>query len=188
MEKMEVRVRIVRRYRSSFERQIGESIWLNSYIKEGVSVLNSKNEYNRCTIPRLGMALKEYDDEIDEYNEKQVEKKMRQELHKLKEKLRYGTAHQKSKKQRLNNGENDLENMPTIKATSKENIKRIIKRKRLKENLELSDKKKLDNKVKMWRELTVNLDNEAKNELFDKIQLKVPIRTIKTTKTEIRCN
>ena len=29
MEKREVRVRIIGRYRSSFERQIGDSIWLN---------------------------------------------------------------------------------------------------------------------------------------------------------------
>ena len=57
MEEMIMQPRIIRTYRSSFEREIGESVWINSAIKEGIELLNSKNEYNRCSIPRLGLTL-----------------------------------------------------------------------------------------------------------------------------------
>ena len=53
MEKMEMSVRIVRRYRTSFERQLGESVEINHNLEIGTKLLNSKNEYNRCSIPRL---------------------------------------------------------------------------------------------------------------------------------------
>ena len=45
MEELEstVRVRVIGRYRSSFERQIGESIYLNNYLKNSVTFLNSRN-------------------------------------------------------------------------------------------------------------------------------------------------
>ena len=43
---MIMQARVVKTYRSSFEREIGESIWINRALKEGVNLLNSKNEYN----------------------------------------------------------------------------------------------------------------------------------------------
>ena len=53
MEKMEMSVRIIRRYKTSFERQIGESVVIHHNLGIGTKLLNSKNEYNRCSIPRL---------------------------------------------------------------------------------------------------------------------------------------
>ena len=101
LEKLEVRMRVIGRYRSSFERQIGESIWLNSYLKEGVIILNSKNEYNRCSIPRLGLELKS-EDALEEFKEKQEEQRRKSELKRLKERLRYEGNEQKHKKRRVN--------------------------------------------------------------------------------------
>jgi len=95
-----VRVRVISRYKSSFERQIGESIWLNNYLNNGVTILNSKNEYNRCKIPRLGLELKSYD-ALEEFKEKELENQRKQELHKLKEKLRHGVELPRNKKQKL---------------------------------------------------------------------------------------
>ena len=48
MEELETKMRIIKKYKNSFERQIGESIWINYNMKEGTQLLNSKNEYNRC--------------------------------------------------------------------------------------------------------------------------------------------
>ena len=64
-------VKIVKSYRSSFERQIGESVMINHNLRENVQLLNSKNEYNRCSIPRLGLAITK-DDIIDEYRERWI--------------------------------------------------------------------------------------------------------------------
>ena len=72
MEDMIMQARVVKTYSSSFEREIGESIWINKALKEGVNLLNSKNEYNRCTIPRLGLAL-DNDQKLEEYKDKQEE-------------------------------------------------------------------------------------------------------------------
>ena len=47
--------------------------------------MNSKNEYNRCIIPRLVI---DEDESLEEYLEKQRELKVKQEIEKLKVKLR----------------------------------------------------------------------------------------------------
>ena len=78
LEKLDMRVRVIGRYRSSFKPQIGESVWLN----DGITILNSKNEYNRRKIQRLGLDLKS-EDALEEYKEKQIEAKLRQELSRL---------------------------------------------------------------------------------------------------------
>ena len=68
MEEMKFSVRVLKNYRSAFERQIGESIFINYNLKQGTALLNSKNEYNRCIIPRLGLSLEE-DEIIEEFEE-----------------------------------------------------------------------------------------------------------------------
>ena len=54
---MKFRVKILKSYTSAFERQIAESVWIDNYLKQRVILINSKNEYNRCIIPRLGIDL-----------------------------------------------------------------------------------------------------------------------------------
>ena len=56
-----MRMKVLKRYKNSFERQIGESIWINHNLKIGTKMLNSKNKYNRCSIPRLGLITTTYD-------------------------------------------------------------------------------------------------------------------------------
>ena len=57
IEEMKFRVKILKSYTSAFERQIAESVWIDNYLKQRVILINSKNEYNRCIIPRLGIDL-----------------------------------------------------------------------------------------------------------------------------------
>ena len=53
LKDMKFEMKILKKYRTSFERQIGESVFINYNLKKGVTLLNSKNEDNRCIIPRL---------------------------------------------------------------------------------------------------------------------------------------
>ena len=56
LEKMKFGARIIKTARTAFNRQIGESV----YIQENASkhfILNSKSEYNRCALPRLTTKL-----------------------------------------------------------------------------------------------------------------------------------
>ena len=88
MDELEMKMRIIKKYKNSFERQIGESIWINHNLKEGTLLLNSKNEYNRCSIPRLGLAITK-EDIIDEYKESQREMEFRREINKLRDTFKY---------------------------------------------------------------------------------------------------
>ena len=66
MKDMRFDVRVLRSYHSAFERQIGESVYINHNLKKGTVMMNKENEYNRCIIPRLGFGL-DKDEAIAEY-------------------------------------------------------------------------------------------------------------------------
>ena len=102
IEDLEMKMRVIQKYKNSFERQLGESIWINHNLKEGTILLNSKNEYNRCSIPRLGLAITK-EDIIEEYREGERDREFKREIQKLREKIRRGTEEetQKSKKIKL---------------------------------------------------------------------------------------
>ena len=61
---------------------------INFNLREGTHLLNSKNEYNRCIIPRLGIIL-DRDEMIEEYEENEKVRKLKREIQKLKESIRY---------------------------------------------------------------------------------------------------
>ena len=65
---MKFSIKVLRSYRSTFERQIGESVFINYNLRCWTVMMNSKNEYNRCIIPRLGINL-DKDEWIEEYEE-----------------------------------------------------------------------------------------------------------------------
>ena len=90
-------VKVLRTYTSAFERQIGESVWINNYLKEGVVLMNSKNEYNRCIVPRLTIDL-DKDEELIEFEESEREKEIKRDIHRMKEAMRYEKQQQKSKR------------------------------------------------------------------------------------------
>ena len=75
IEKKDMRfsIKVLKNYRSAFERQIGESVFINYNLRSGTVMMNSKNEYNRCIIPRLGINL-DKDEWIEEYEENEKEK------------------------------------------------------------------------------------------------------------------
>ena len=64
MEELRFGVKVIRTYQSAFERQLGESVLINHKLRQGPYLLNSKNDHNRCIIPRLGIDLGK--DEITE--------------------------------------------------------------------------------------------------------------------------
>ena len=82
---MKVGMRIRAQYRSAMERQIGEATSILMDQKKGVKLLNSKSEFNRCSLPRLQSGnhkeiLKEAKNEEEEENVLNNEiKKMRKE-------------------------------------------------------------------------------------------------------------
>ena len=106
LKEMKFSVKVLRSYFSAFERQIGESVYINHYLKQGIELMNSKNEYNRCIIPRIGVDLGK-DEVLEEYEENEKERLIKREIQKMKEKMRYEKETQKSKKMKLDtSGEN----------------------------------------------------------------------------------
>ena len=87
MNKLNMRMKVLKTYKSSFERQIGESVHINHNLGLNVHLLNSKNEYNRCSIPRLALTMNK-DEQIEEYEEAQAEKEIKRRIDILKENLR----------------------------------------------------------------------------------------------------
>ena len=81
-------MKIVQRYRSAFERQIGESVQINSNLRKGVNLLNSKNEYSRCSIPRLGISDRSSEELVERYEEEKEERELNERISKLVSKLR----------------------------------------------------------------------------------------------------
>ena len=101
MNKLKMRMKILKKYKTPFERQIGESVYINHNIGIDTILLNSKNEYNRCSIPRLALTL-EKDDQIEEYENEQKEKELKRMLTDLKERLRMeGSCLPKGKTRRV---------------------------------------------------------------------------------------
>ena len=74
-------MRVIKYHKSSFERQINEAVTIQQNKK--FNILNSKSEYNRSSIPRLGVKMgykhfktrQEHDDEIRSEEDKQTEER-----------------------------------------------------------------------------------------------------------------
>ena len=132
VEEMKFSVKILKSYRSAFERQIGESVYINHNLKQGTYLLNSKNEYNRCIIPRLEIDLGK-DEYILEYEENEKEKEIKREIQHMKEKMRYEKETQKHKKQKLMRELTEIEKENPMKG-QRQKDKVIIKKREKKEN------------------------------------------------------
>jgi hypothetical protein len=75
-------MKVVKYHKSSFERQVQESVLIQS--NRSHWLLNSKSEFNRCAIPRLGMKMgdRDYEEKRDEIQEEEkreavIEEKIR---------------------------------------------------------------------------------------------------------------
>ena len=111
------RMKAVKFHRSAFERQIHESVRIQS--SRGIhDLMNSKSEYNRCALPRLGLKWgdREFKEKKDEEEheaslEEELEKKIRQmRKNKNKDWQKYQQKYQPQSKRRKN-CENEGENM-----------------------------------------------------------------------------
>ena len=76
------RMKIIEYTQSSFQRQIKESVTIQSNREE--NLLNSKAEYNRCALPRLTTTLGEK--QLKERREEEQDEKIKEDL--LSEKIR----------------------------------------------------------------------------------------------------
>ena len=83
MENVKFGMRIIKKARSAFERQVSESVQIQ-IARKGNFILNSKSEYNRCALPRLTARIGNFtvDDlekkkKVEAENEKVLLKKIR---------------------------------------------------------------------------------------------------------------
>ena len=86
VEQMEFGMRIIKTHRTAFNRQISESVEIQSQ-KQKHFILNSKSEYNRCALPRLTTKIGEenfYKMEQRRKEEKEREKEMERKIRELK--------------------------------------------------------------------------------------------------------
>merc|ERR1712130_717996 len=100
LEKMEFGAKIIKAARTAFNRQVGESV----YIQENAAnhaILNSKSEYNRCALPRL--TTKMGDTTVDKEIEK-MKKMKKEEIEKERElmkKIRDLKVHQSNRRREI---------------------------------------------------------------------------------------
>ena len=171
-------IRILRSYTSAFERQIGESVWINDYLRQGIKMMNSRNEYNRCIIPRLRIDLG-MDEDIAEYEENEREKEIKREIHKMKEKMRYEKEQQKSKRRKLNK-EKETEKKEKVRKNTERNKKILIKGSKEKEkkseivnrviSLESKRNEKLEKIKEKKKRLIKKVIAQNKNKLEKKLE------------------
>ena len=79
-------MKIIRKHQSPFERQIFESVIIQK-MREKHHLLNSRSEYNRCALPRLGLQLgdKEFKARSrEEMEEKEKEEELARKIMELK--------------------------------------------------------------------------------------------------------
>ena len=91
MEVMKFRMRGIKFHRSAFERQIHESVVIQANRRH--NLLNSKAEFNRCAIPRIGLKMgdNEYKEKAkEEMEEKRKEEELEKKIRKLKSERRVG--------------------------------------------------------------------------------------------------
>ena len=98
--------RVLKYAKSAFERQITESVLIQEY-RESNHILNSKSEYNRCSIPRLTTKMGEKEIKEWEKTRQKSKKEESEQEAEIKRKI-YEIRKEKMKSRRC--GEND--NLP----------------------------------------------------------------------------
>ena len=72
-EDVKFAMRVRKKFRSALERQVGEAITIDRVRRSGQELLNSKSEYNRCSLPRI--STKSHRDAVQEEEEENEEEK-----------------------------------------------------------------------------------------------------------------
>ena len=137
-------MKVIKRYKTAYERQIGESVLINLNLDEGTDLLNSRNEYNRCLIPRLTIE-EERKDEFERMKEERIERETKNKIADLKSIKRDGRKErQAAKRQRrdslkviceeiisFNDAKWNLRRRREIEEREKENLKEQERKLRL---------------------------------------------------------
>ena len=71
--------RVKKKFNTALERQVGEAVAILLEKEKGTSLLNSKSEFSRCTLPRLTIDNKDKKDAVRELELEAVEDKIRRE-------------------------------------------------------------------------------------------------------------
>ena len=83
IEEVKFGMRVIRKFNSALERQVNEAVSIHQAQRDGYTLLNSKSEYSRCTVPRLKV---ETNEELLEklLGEKESDKVMKERIRNLK--------------------------------------------------------------------------------------------------------
>ena len=98
IETIEFRAKVIKYTRSAFERQIRESVLIQEN-KDNHYILNSKSEYNRCSIPRLTTKMGEKELKEWEKNKELSRKEEKEREDEIKRKI-YEIRREKNKERR----------------------------------------------------------------------------------------
>ena len=100
-------MRVRAQYRSALERQIGEATSILMDQRKGVNLLNSKSEFNRCSLPRL-QSGNHKDILKDAKNEEEEENILNNEIKKMRKEKKEKEKKEKEEKKRKNPTLEDL--------------------------------------------------------------------------------
>ena len=127
IEEMKYGMKVKTIFRTSIERQVGEAVTIHMEKEKGTALMNSKSEYNRCTLPRI--STKGYRESLEEEEIEKLEDSILKEEIK---KLRYRKRSEKIEK--------EMRNIDMKRATLEIQNDNIVK---WKERREAQEKQKL---------------------------------------------
>ena len=200
LEDLKFGMRVVRKCKTALERQVGEAVSIHIAQREGYTLLNSKSEYSRCSLPRLQMGThREILEKLqnEKLEEKYLEEKIRQMKKRPKEKEKglericeeiieeNRISWKKRKvlrgKEKKLQDEKDLRDWEKFHRLERAKRKKAELLKRL-ENTEIKVGGKsltwIKNKQRLWREFREKegIDKDDERELINKLIEKIPIR------------
>ena len=99
LDKIDFRMKVLEFHKSAFERQISESVRIQN--NRAHNILNSKSEFNRCALPRLGLKLgaREFEKENEKNREEEKKEKTIEQIIKEMKKERNAQRPRRKKKE-----------------------------------------------------------------------------------------
>ena len=162
-DRIKFRMRVLKYHRSSYERQIHESVAIQNARKHH-HILNSRAEYNRCALPRLTLQMGERDykkQREEELEEMEKEKALNKEIEAMKR-----TA---NKRKDNNNSKEEWKSCeePVTKKRKKEEVNRSQASVLENQKVNISDIRKLFEKLTARKEHPV--DSGGKNRVRENV-------------------
>ena len=149
IDEMEVGMRIKSSFKSAIERQISEAVAISRAETDGIMLMNSKAEYNRCKLPRLN--TQSIEDQMEELESvKKKEKEMEKEIRELKKQKKT------RKKEEIIEEEMEKETLESVCESILKEGEPVWKKRKIEEE-----------KKKREEEKILNLENEKRIRLFE---------------------